>query len=44
MSKKYEIIKDWYNKGFWTKEMVENAVAKKWITEAEYKEIVGENK
>lgn len=43
MSKKFEIIKDWYNKGFWTKEMVENAVVKKWITEAEYKEIVGEN-
>ena len=43
MSKKFEIIRDWYNKGFWTKEMVHNAVLKSWITESEYKEIVGEN-
>ena len=42
-SKRYEQVKAWYDKGFWTKEMVHNAVLKNWITESEYKEIVGEN-
>ena len=43
MSKRYEQVKAWYDKGYWTKEMVHNAVVKGWITEAEYRLIVGEN-
>lgn len=43
MSKKFKQVQEWYNKGFWTKEMVHNAVVKGWITEEEYIEIVGEN-
>lgn len=42
MSEKYEKVKKYYDSGFWTKEMVHNAVIKKWITEDEYKEMVGE--
>ena len=43
MSKRFEQVKTYYDKGYWTKEMVHNAVVKGWITEDEYKEIVGEN-
>lgn len=39
---KFEKVKKYYESGFWTKEMVKNAVVKKWITEEEYKEIVGD--
>lgn len=39
---KFKMIKIWYNKGFWTKEMVEDAVKKGWLTEDEKKEILGE--
>ncbi len=42
MSKKFEIVKKYYDSGFWTKEMVHNAVTKGWITEEEYHLIVGE--
>lgn len=42
MSKYYERIKSWYEKGLWTKEQVHQAVDKGLITEDEYKEIVGE--
>lgn len=42
MSKKYNIVKKYYNCGFWTKEMVFNAIDKGWITEEEYHEIIGE--
>lgn len=42
MSKKYEKVKKYYDSGFWTKEMLRNAVDKGWITEEEYIEIVGE--
>lgn len=42
MSKYYERIKSWYEKGLWTKEQVHQAVEKGLITEDEYKEIVGE--
>lgn len=41
MSKKYYLIKTYYDKGLWNKEMVRNAVTKNWITEEEYTEIVG---
>ena len=42
MSKKYATIKQWYDMGFWTAGMVSNAVKKGWLTEEEYKLIVGE--
>lgn len=42
MSKKYELVKKYYDSGFWTTEMVHNAVVKGWITEEEYNEIVGD--
>ena len=40
-SPKFDKVKSYYDNGFWTKEMVHNAVTKGWITEAEYLEIVG---
>ena len=42
MSKKYQKVKEYYDKGFWTKQQVHNAVVKGWITEEEYEEIVGD--
>jgi hypothetical protein len=41
-SEKYEQIKEWFDKGFWTANMVKNAVKKGWLTEVEYSEITGE--
>lgn len=41
-SPKFDKVKAYYDKGLWNKEMVNNAVVKLWITEAEYEEIVGE--
>ena len=41
-SKKYEKIKNWYERGFWTKRMVADAVITNRITAAEYEEITGE--
>ena len=35
-------IKDFYDAGLWTAGMVSNAVAKNWISEAEYQDITGE--
>lgn len=43
MSKNFEKVKHWYDLGKWPKEAVKNAVAKKWITKEEYKEITGED-
>ena len=40
-SPKFNMIKIWYTKGFWTAEMVADAVTKNVITEAERVEIVG---
>lgn len=43
-SKNFYKIKEYYDKGLWTKEQVHNVVGKKnGITEAEYVEIVGED-
>lgn len=39
----YEKIKYWYAIGTWNINMVRNAVKKGKITEAEFKEITGEN-
>lgn len=36
----YEKIKKWYKQGLWTEAMVNNAVAKNVITEAQAKEIM----
>ena len=41
-SKKFDKVKEWFDKGFWTLEMAKNAVVKEWITAAEFKEITGE--
>ena len=40
-SAKFEKVKNYYDKGLWTKAMVKNAVVKGWITAAEFEEIVG---
>jgi len=42
-SAKYDKVKDYYDRGLWTKDMVRNAVVKGWITASEYKEITGED-
>ena len=42
MSKKYNLVKTYYDRGFWNKEMVHNAVVKGWITAEEYELITGE--
>lgn len=41
-SPKFDKVKNYYDKGLWTKEMVHNAVTKGWITQEEYEEITGE--
>mgnify|MGYP004640271653 CR=1 FL=1 len=40
-SKRYELVKGYYDKRLWTKNMLKNAVVKGWITQDEYKGIVG---
>lgn len=40
-SKNYEKVKRWFDMNMWDEVRVRNAVAMNWITEAEYKEIVG---
>ena len=35
-------VRDFYDSGLWTVSMVSNAVAKNWISEAEYQEITGD--
>lgn len=39
----YEKIKRWYEEGYWTYEMVENAYKKGKITEDEFREITQAN-
>ena len=41
MSKNFEKVKTYYNRGLWSIERVRSAVGK-WITAEEYKEITGE--
>lgn len=43
MSTKYNKVKKYYDSGLWDKIRVRNAVVKGWITEAEYKEITGDD-
>lgn len=40
-SKNFEKVKNYYERGLWSKARV-HAVVGKWITAAEYKEITGE--
>ena len=41
-SAKFEKVRGYYDDGLWSKVKVKNAVAKGWITAAEYEEITGE--
>lgn len=43
MSKKFKTVKNFYDRGLWSKKRVHDAVVKNWITEEEYKEITGED-
>lgn len=40
-SKKYALVKKYYDKGLWTAVAVRNAVVKGWITAEEYELIIG---
>lgn len=40
-SKKFDLVKDFYDRRLWSKTRVWNAVGR-WITAEEYKEITGE--
>lgn len=42
MSKKYALVKKFYDEGRWPSQWVADAVMKKWITAEEYQEITGE--
>ena len=42
MSKKFELVKRYYDQGLWSKARVRNAVIKEWITAEEYELITGE--
>ena len=42
MSKKFNLVKKYYEQGLWSKKRVRDAVLKGWITADEYKEITGE--
>lgn len=42
-SKKYDTVKRYYDLKVWDETRVRNAVVKKWITEEEFKEIVGKD-
>lgn len=41
MSRKFEKVKSYHERRLWTKEQVENAVKKGWITEDEFFDITG---
>ncbi len=41
MSKHFEKVKDYYDRGLWSVEKVRQAVIMKWITEEEFELIVG---
>ncbi len=42
MSRKFELVKRYYDQGLWSKARVRNAVVKEWITAEEYELITGE--
>ncbi len=41
MSKHFEEVKKFFDKGVWSEEKVREAVAKNWITAAEFQTITG---
>ena len=41
-SKRFALVKKYYDRGLWSKARVHKAVECKWITADEYKEITGE--
>ena len=43
MSKKYELVKEYYDNGLWNLTRVKNAVVKGWITAEEFKTITGQS-
>lgn len=43
MSKKFQTVKNYFDKGLWNIDRVKNAVVKNWITAEEFKEITGED-
>ena len=43
MAKNLDIAKKNYERGLWTKEMIVNLVSKGKLTDAEYKDITGED-
>lgn len=42
MSKHFEMVKNYFDKGLWSITRVRNAVVKGWITAEEFKMITGE--
>ena len=40
---RFEKVKMYYENGYWTLEMVRNAVIKNWITVEQFKEITGKD-
>lgn len=42
MSKKFNLVKKYYEQGLWSKKRVHDAVLKSWITAEEYVLITGE--
>ena len=42
MSRKFEKVRYYYEKGLWPKTRVKDAVIRNWITEEEYEAITGE--
>ena len=42
MSTKFNKVKQYYDLGLWTEEMVHNAVDKGWITAEEFEQIVNQ--
>ena len=42
MSKKFALVKRYYDQGLWSKARVRDAVVKEWITAEEYEIITGE--
>lgn len=40
-SAKFDMLKEFYDRGLWSAKRLQDAVTKGWITQAEYDEIVG---
>ncbi len=39
----FEQIRLWYEQGLWTEQMLRNAVAKGFLTQAQYEQIIGQS-